>query len=516
MQLDTWRLNSGAHFSQPYQSDLAMMRHFLLANRGFPLTTLNTWLAKHADGGGPTIRVRSLLPQKHVMLLPKELAIPQGHAFQCVECAKRLYHTDVFNLPWLTCCPIHHCELVRKCPMCTLPWPDMKTLPHRACRHCGLFSFTPALAEKFDFGKMNGFEGLEKLIAFLTDKPSNSMDFQGDLSTRDHSVFSPIGVAHPMFPIVQSHRSTLMTIAELHAMGVKKHKCIKKKCFACTPSTIEKVNNIPSAQHSESSTQAHINDFQEHFKAMISILSIFSNEDGSPHAVHLYALDQLRTQDLIQSAPICKVCFAMSLWFFHSVCWLENTSMRFGPGKYPFLKPSHSEAFLAILRATALSDRNLTIPIPQEIRSWTLERSLILAFIDTYNIVDGISTELSARSTPSVVESSIARYLDDLDIYVDIRDNVGTIYYARENVLQAVPTKNRVLTLSHCSKFAQHYDRHMDENMAFHKKIDHTTFKYDDYLSLKRDFLSMCRNRIGEYLIHSSPMREYHYKGPSV
>ena len=133
-----YHLNMGHYFSRPYESDYSIVRRFLVVN---PKISLNearyVLLTQNPEH-------RYLVDCLRAQRLPVKEDVYdinfhkiKTYLRQCPECAKALYHSDVYALPWLTKCPIHDCELTEECPICHMPWPSIKEIEHRDCAVCG-------------------------------------------------------------------------------------------------------------------------------------------------------------------------------------------------------------------------------------------------------------------------------------------------------------------------------------------------------------------------------------------
>jgi len=59
---------------------------------------------------------------------------PKRH---CGNCAEMAFHSFVFDLPWVSHCPVHKVELRSTCPACKKPWPSLNTLRKQNCKCCG-------------------------------------------------------------------------------------------------------------------------------------------------------------------------------------------------------------------------------------------------------------------------------------------------------------------------------------------------------------------------------------------
>jgi hypothetical protein len=145
----------------PYESIWSIAQKFTFLNRtGFRQFSAFVGGAGASRGsprtleGIPVERVRDALGLESVcfaacpvnMLMPLPLrALPIRRVLRlCPDCAQRGYHSAIHQLPWLTRCPIHGCELITRCKRCGTPWlydggqNSGMTAVRNLCCSCGL------------------------------------------------------------------------------------------------------------------------------------------------------------------------------------------------------------------------------------------------------------------------------------------------------------------------------------------------------------------------------------------
>lgn len=107
-------INAGRLFFRPGLSEQAFVRHLILANPAISLDTLakskrfttNESPGNHSDRLG-------CLHQRY----------RQYRTYRnCPDCAKSQYHSSLFDLPWISRCPVHNHFLVERCPSCGQAW----------------------------------------------------------------------------------------------------------------------------------------------------------------------------------------------------------------------------------------------------------------------------------------------------------------------------------------------------------------------------------------------------------
>lgn len=142
-------LNTGLALRRPYESQYNAYRRFLVANGNHHLHELITELKNLYPDVRPTGKRIDCMTLANIHEHSKSEAwqIPSdstalkqfaGNPLRnCVECARSCYHSNIYQLPWLHQCPIHHTPLLEQCPDCHQPWPRPCDLPCRKCTTCG-------------------------------------------------------------------------------------------------------------------------------------------------------------------------------------------------------------------------------------------------------------------------------------------------------------------------------------------------------------------------------------------
>lgn len=153
-------LNSGLLLRKPGESAYAASRRFAMANRsltyselvaearqrlfpdnirGCATFSLIARLARqveseHCRGLGITPPSYSLNPPDPFSHSPRSMTIRRN----CPVCAESMFHSPLYELPWLKACPIHHRPLTDACPGCGKGWPAISELWTRSCSVCGI------------------------------------------------------------------------------------------------------------------------------------------------------------------------------------------------------------------------------------------------------------------------------------------------------------------------------------------------------------------------------------------
>lgn len=191
-------LNTGLLLRKPYESDYNAYRRFLIANQHLTASQLSAAILRAcrtltqseeyrnrksqncgsspcSDFDAPNlgrtrVRFQNTLPtleRRHELAHFLEQYHLHQHSMEdnvicpvstptrtnCAECARLCFHSGLYELPWLTACPIHHIPLVTLCPECQLPWPKFGELYGRQCGTCGVHIAFEELLARGAFAK---------------------------------------------------------------------------------------------------------------------------------------------------------------------------------------------------------------------------------------------------------------------------------------------------------------------------------------------------------------------------
>ncbi|HFD31675.1 MAG TPA: hypothetical protein ENJ28_03020 [Gammaproteobacteria bacterium] len=145
-------LNLGLVLERPYESKYNAYRRFLIANGKKSLKDIRDELKKKFESSYTrhfsltqkmsTFQMFQLLDH-HAKCGTLELdtrhmtnSIPST-IYNCPECARSCFHSNLYQLPWLRLCPIHHQPLTAVCPTCDNLWPKLGEMKTRRCKTCG-------------------------------------------------------------------------------------------------------------------------------------------------------------------------------------------------------------------------------------------------------------------------------------------------------------------------------------------------------------------------------------------
>ncbi len=87
--------------------------------------------------------------------------------YNCPICARKCFHCDLYQLSWLTECPIHHVPLTKQCPGCLNDWPMPFEFRDRHCSICGIGIEDSLLSERSaheDFTNDSPLDSIQSLL----------------------------------------------------------------------------------------------------------------------------------------------------------------------------------------------------------------------------------------------------------------------------------------------------------------------------------------------------------------
>ncbi len=144
------KLSTAQFLRRDYESDYGTQRRLIWANRlqwgSKTLRNIKSQLVfKGADiSAVETFKDLSALIHKgEPDLAPSDELILDGYwpdraIRNCPQCARLIYHSSLYQLPWLKYCPFHHCRIVKRCPDCGRPWQKPYECRFHKCTTCGI------------------------------------------------------------------------------------------------------------------------------------------------------------------------------------------------------------------------------------------------------------------------------------------------------------------------------------------------------------------------------------------
>lgn len=231
-------LNLGLVLQRPHESEYNAYRRFLVANGKRSLHSIRKEIiAMCTDIIGEPHRYSTIQLSQLIQLHPNLRQFPLENITQsrtkrhynylknCPECARSCYHSDLYQLPWLTQCPIHDQPLSTVCPTCKNLWPSIGKLPRIRCKTCGSKLLWKDLSKAAAF-KMQGSDKTKLSALFHCLQEYRDLEKGAIIkpNVNDHVLYchQTISIQHDHFPsMMAAHTPALSTT--LDELGVKKY-----------------------------------------------------------------------------------------------------------------------------------------------------------------------------------------------------------------------------------------------------------------------------------------------------
>lgn len=502
--MNSFCVNIGHILALPYESDYALARRCLIVNPGVPLAIIEENLRqKIPDCHSFTHRLSQLqLSPTHY---PSSIFRYQKESYhtQCPQCAKELYHTDIFTFPWLERCPIHHCDLTTHCPACQLPWPDIKEISKRDCPNCGRTSLDQILKSVLATRKKGNYAIIADIYHLLDDKAFNHFHILDEIYPLERFYnywWIDVPLSASQYPSFKAQTSASISDQKLHALNIKLHNihCKQSKIIPLSKGEEElnqvlrdlPVNGFCEIQNDiikSSAKQLAID-----FAVMRNIVSWIARHTPSKHQIHVTSYRDMDMERLLKAPDPCPYCLALSLWFFHIA------SLHYGPNttetidSYPFFSNIGFDRFLHVCEPYFwVEDRHFRSD--PEFASWFYQRGVILSFVDILRFAFDLLRQLH------LYKSSDKRYLQaspykgrifsDQYYLADLNEEHLSFYYENEDPLDAYQPENIPNIDNLCRKYRESRTFYYAlKSESFDIMIPNKGLSHDIFLSLHVNF----------------------------
>ncbi|MCG7875170.1 MAG: hypothetical protein N0C90_02425 [Candidatus Thiodiazotropha endolucinida] len=504
--MKTFHLNLGRRFAKPYESTYNVLRRCLIANPGVPLCTIEGLLRFVAPKHGSTIgRILSL--QSDIKPYQNEEEWLDSYKRQCPECAGDLYHTDIFALPWLTQCPIHHCNLVSKCPVCKKPWPNYKDLDKRVCSCCGRLSFDSLDSSIYAEALSDKYEPIKELYNFIEQDSTHSLDYDiygGEMWPQEVSVDST------MFPAANLYSQPNYSISQLETYHVSLDPVLHKssKLVQCDSKVIHR-----SVMPNEECDYYSDLKLESDYRIITMLLTWIANQTNEEHHVHISSYRNLDLKNIIDGPIFCPYCMAMSLWFFHITAIRYGRHLNDKVDRYSFCDEAGYH-FLSIDVPYIRKDLYDYYVLDHNLSTWFYSRGLIVLFIDILKF----TTDLYRYQVPylrrirqqhqytPLTYSYDRQSNSDREFYSKIINETYYFFYKSEHLLNHLDLPINNFSQTYCRKYHKYLNHHICTMGRFDFTLNVKEFCYDIFYELQESFKKYITHSLYIYSRGSSPL----------
>lgn len=506
--MNPFHLNLGHAFAQPYESYYAMLRRCLIANPGIPLTTIQTLLRKVDPDHG------SLVERISVLQLSSDLVKSERHSpswanyrRQCPECAKYLYHTDIYALPWLTRCPLHHCAFTHECPVCHQPWPDMHELATRSCPGCGRLSLDQLdshvlprirgqdyqpIADIYDLIARNDVHHTVLLLA------------QDDLNQEYSNWWCSVAITSSSFPSLLARHPPTISEKKLKSLNIHTHESHQRSARL---SPIAHVNDEIQRQMVSHTLGEELHAVENNppwtrmkadFMVMQAIAQWIAQHTSRKHHVNIASYRYLSLDYFLDAPDPCPYCLALSLWFFHTSARLYGKTTNRIIDDYPFCTAGRLHEFFSGCVPYAHCDGDY-FKVDSAFAAWFYRRGLEISFVDMLRFAfDFLKQVRLYRENTSAFKEIPPYQSNDFPERLcsfEVADGRIHFYYENEHPLDNYIPERISSLEKQCQRYQKFHNAHRrDRNKIIIGKIPEAELSFDIYCALQNDYAGLLRN----------------------
>ena len=506
MQITPTTFNTGAFFYRPYQSDAITLRSMLSTNNGFGPHDIDQRLRELKYPGNSLMkRMNHLVSSELKHPISPKVNLPRLDTRQCPKCAANYYHSDLFNLPWLGQCPIHHCEFTGSCPKCSQPWPSNDEVSKRSCALCGLFDVTKIALSVSWMQKDRRYLAIDDLVSSITDVACAEAQLVNQ-DPLENCWWRPITTSHHQFPACGLNAHPKMTKERINYFGTGMPS-FERKIIPLVSQ--ELTHQQPERGASQPEDQCRALD---QYEVIVRILKRFTQLTAEPHMPTISTYRHLTIEHLHKKTCPCAQCMALSLWFFYIASWEYGHRSLLGIQEYPFARNILSKQFYTPFHCTHISTDSHNLRVDQSFTSWTYQRSLELSFIDIYHFVIHVQRVIKSgaksnnyRQLTPYIQSK--KQLEDHYYRVNYTGGDASIYYQNRYPIDHLDVE-RAAPTSDCSGRYERLESMMDKEIRFSYRIDLDQFCYADYMQVRSCFDDYINRPYPRYSRGSSPVRD--------
>ena len=258
----------------------------------------------------------------------------------CPKCAFAIYHSALFNLPWIKECPVHNLALMDKCPTCERDWPSLKTLKenNNHCPMCGTHVSIESIANRLDHQPLQPYHQIRRLLEILFPtcfKTYHYVSYPPTKSQYEYVKRNSIGFDSPDYPSIigQLYPSK---VQELRCAGILVRSVLQFSARRKEASL--ELQNLSSQTWKSRSPLIH---WERRWRRK-AVQFITRSGMQSGHTVVPKTLDHLHEpfDPIFPEIMPCALCSAFTLWFYFAYRYRVNeVYVRYQRGSWYYKNP---------------------------------------------------------------------------------------------------------------------------------------------------------------------------------
>ncbi|MFQ3324832.1 MAG: hypothetical protein ACI90U_002663 [Pseudomonadales bacterium] len=510
--------NSGDYFKRPHESELSCITRFMVANRGLSQIFIDKYLKTiFPEITGFKQRVLAYQGFESSNQIATQLI---GEFKFCPKCAQIIFHTDIFNIPWITHCPIHHCKLTAEIPSVVCLDDNTKkdgTIDYSAQN---ITSEPELVLTDVDF------KIIKKLDNLFRDWLTKNYYYLEENLSQQRSIPSFGDGWYEISP-KDRYYPTILTIKDKKVT----HKLLQSLKIPISPVRViifnkyEKINPIYEGE------DFFINNYSPKLIAKMArvkyltltrILRWIAKQCPKGHRSKVFTLKSIRLKDLLKAPKSCKFCTALSVYFFYVESF--NYSLKIHNfitiRDYPFLINSENnrnfyhpfQFFHPLIIEGYLNYEERFI-------EWFYQRSLEICFIDIFERVERLVNNIGEKVNKESILTTDTLYAPYKERphnyqYYSCEIKEGKLRVFLKDVvypLDGYQIQTRRNDHKICEKFTRYHKKHYPlESLFFYEFIDTIQFPWHQYKALTEEFNDYLEHRLKSFPFNS-PYEFRHY-----
>jgi len=401
-------LNLGKGLKRPYESKYSAFRRFLISN-----PTLSSSALKKISTSKIWDTINYKIPDKYNLKHINNYHIYGVNDVKthCPICAQQSYHCDLFQLPWITKCPIHKVPLVDNCPSCKKPWPNVDEMIYRECLVCGKEIDYSNLIKSGKYNDESLYDAIDRLFDFVTFKYNEDVRLVCSFSNHSDR-YMHLDPNNSIFPSYQKCRYPIIN-NELKELEVPISK-INSKHFKIYE--VEQLQDSYKTEHSVYSGLSWISDVR--YKALLHIVRCIELAAPKHHQLEIFDFAELKQLELKSMMPLCPYCVAFSSWF-HRITGIPHryrVNMR-NPLANLVERSMIYHPFNPVpMDYLYCDEKNYKTSL--NFQKWLYHKDLLACFINIFNFYNRNLKPFLTGENQKIEDSNILKDLRD-DIYTD-------------------------------------------------------------------------------------------------
>lgn len=463
-----------------------MGRQFLAANPGSCFSNISNTLRKEADGGNLLSRIswfRNAMPNSPTQI---QIGINYSPTKQCVACSQGMYHSTLYDLPWVIRCPLHNLPLVAKCPKCKLPWPRLDEMKNRKCSFCSLPAISEINTDQLLPCDKAYYDPVERLTYLVHSEASEPSPYLYCMERGKHYLKKmPYHDKYSScFPYIRMYENCKVNAQFLASLPIEytkaPHKITSRKDIA-----IDGQRDLSIWDMRKGGFNAHEQSDQQwmlklDYCALNTVLKWTAQVVGRRHKVHIMSSRFLTHQDFARLPTLCPYCLAISLWFLKIAVSKYEVGYRIQFNNHPFMEYAGFN-FGNTWNEPIVEMNSNWYTLGTRFRKWFYFHRLMVDFREIYHFVIWYQNSIK-KYKDDIRQLYYKQYITDTPdpykYYLADNNNRILVFYNSTSPLSLISLKKKAFAKNACIPFYNQLKKGVEPHtqIYFDPAGDHVTF----------------------------------------